>query len=86
MGKTCRSIARTAALVMGLVGLAAVPQPTAAQSCDPSYPDACIAPSWEVGDLDCADVGYSLTVIHDESLGAYDSHGFDADHDGVGCE
>jgi hypothetical protein len=30
-------------------------------------------------DLDCDDLGYSLTVIHDAGIGAYDPHGFDAD-------
>jgi hypothetical protein len=35
-----------------------VPAPVVAQtSCDASYPDVCIAPGWEVGDLDCWQVG-----------------------------
>jgi hypothetical protein len=56
--------------------------PVAAQtSCDPSYPDFCIAPAWEVGDLDCAQVaGAWFTVMPP------DGHGFDADYDGYGCE
>jgi hypothetical protein len=50
-------------------------------SCDSSYPDFCIPPIEEVGDLDCADVGGSdFTVL------APDPHGFDADGDGIGCE
>lgn len=33
------------------------PTPVVAQtSCDPSYPDFCIPPVWEVGDLDCYQV------------------------------
>ncbi len=50
-------------------------------SCDPSYPTLCIPPAYEVGDLDCADVGATwFTVL------APDGHGFDADYDGYGCE
>jgi hypothetical protein len=61
---------------------AASPAPVAAQtSCDPAYPDFCISPAWEVGDLDCAQVaGVWFTVIQP------DGHGFDADYDGYGCE
>jgi micrococcal nuclease len=64
-----------------LAGVAS-PAPVAAQtSCDPSYPDFCIAPAWEVGDLDCYQVaGAWFTVIPP------DPHGFDADYDGYGCE
>lgn len=56
--------------------------PAAAQtSCDPSYPDFCIAPAWEVSDLDCTDIGATwFTVVQP------DPHGFDADGDGYGCE
>jgi len=66
-------------------GATSAPAPIAAStgSCDPSYPDICLASS---PDLDCANVGFALTVIHDPSIGAYDPHGFDADYDGVGCE
>ena len=67
------------------VGAFAAPREAAA-SCDPSYPDVCVAPAAEVGDLDCADIGSALRVVHDASIGAYDSHGFDADLDGIGCE
>jgi hypothetical protein len=70
-----------------LGGAALVAAPAAAQAdCDPSYPDVCIQPASVIGDLDCTDVGYSLTVIHDPSIGAYGSHGFDEDLDGIGCE
>jgi len=48
-------------------------------SCDPSYPDVCIAPY--PPDLNCGDIGYSnFRVIGD------DPHGFDGDNDGIGCE
>jgi len=48
-------------------------------SCDPSYPDVCIAPY--PPDLDCDEIGYSnFRVI------GYDPHGFDRDNDGIGCE
>jgi hypothetical protein len=57
--------------------------PVAAQGCDPSYPDLCLAAS---PDLDCIDIGYPITVYHDPAIGAYDPHGFDADFDGIGCE
>lgn len=57
------------------------PQPPAATSagCDPSYPGVCIPPG--PPDLDCADVPYRKFVV----TGA-DPHGFDGNHDGVGCE
>jgi len=49
------------------------------QSCDPSYPDVCIAPS--PPDLDCKDVPYrKFTVLPP------DPHRFDGDKDGIGCE
>jgi len=48
-------------------------------SCDPSYPDVCIAPY--PPDLNCGDIGYSnFRVIGN------DPHGFDRDNDGIGCE
>jgi endonuclease YncB( thermonuclease family) len=47
--------------------------------CDPSYPDVCIPPY--PPDLDCGDVPYTdIRVI------GSDPHGFDGNHDGVGCE
>jgi micrococcal nuclease len=53
--------------------------PAAGTGCDPSYPDFCIPPP--PPDLDCRDVaGTDFTVI------GSDPHGFDGDHDGVGCE
>lgn len=48
-------------------------------SCDPSYPDVCIAPY--PPDLNCGDIGYSNFRV----IGS-DPHGFDRDNDGVGCE
>lgn len=60
------------------------PAPPPAQqnaSCDPSYPDVCIPPYNQVGDLDCGDVGYRRFRVVPS-----DSHGFDGDFDGVGCE
>jgi micrococcal nuclease len=53
-------------------------QPVAG-GCHPSYPDLCIPPA--PPDLDCGDVGAQrFTVV------APDPHGFDGDHDGIGCE
>ena len=66
---------------MGIVSNVAAP--VAGSGCDPSYPEICLASS---PDLDCASVGFALTVIHDASIGAYDPHGFDADANGLGCE
>jgi hypothetical protein len=57
--------------------------PAAAQACDPSYPEVCVA---AYPDLDCIDIGYPVTVYHDPVIGAYDPHGLDADYDGIGCE
>jgi len=48
-------------------------------SCDPSYPDVCIAPY--PPDLNCGDIGYSNFRV----VGS-DPHGFDRDNDGIGCE
>ncbi len=48
-------------------------------TCDPSYPDVCIAPY--PPDLDCGEIGFSnFRVIQP------DPHGFDRDQDGIGCE
>lgn len=57
------------------------PQEPANQSCDPSYPDVCIPPKYEAGDLDCSDVEYRRFRV----VGS-DPHRFDADDDGIGCE
>jgi len=77
-------IALSMGLGLSLVGGAlAVTTPVAAQGCDPSYPEICLAAS---PDLDCIDIGYTITVLHDPAIGAYDPHGLDADVDGDGCE
>ncbi len=47
--------------------------------CDPSYPDVCIPPP--PPDLDCADVRWDHFRVVPP-----DPHGFDGDHDGIGCE
>jgi len=49
------------------------------QECDASYPDLCIPPG--PPDLDCGEIeGRRFRVVPP------DSHGFDSDGDGVGCE
>ena len=48
-------------------------------ACDPSYPDVCIPPA--PPDLDCGQIAYQRFRV----VGA-DPHGFDGNHDGVGCE
>lgn len=48
-------------------------------TCDPSYPDVCIAPG--PPDLDCPEVPYTNIRVTGD-----DPHGLDADHDGIGCE
>jgi micrococcal nuclease len=54
-------------------------EPGPTSGCDPSYPDVCIPPA--PPDLDCPQIpDRRFTVV-----GA-DPHGFDGDHDGVGCE
>jgi micrococcal nuclease len=53
--------------------------PSGGADCDPSYPAVCIPPY--PPDLDCGEVGFRrFTVVPP------DRHGFDGDHDGVGCE
>lgn len=49
-----------------------------AEGCDPNYAGGCV-PIVSY-DLDCADIGQSVTVV------GYDVHGFDGDGDGYGCE
>jgi hypothetical protein len=49
-------------------------------NCDPHYPDFCIPPP--PPDLNCIDVA----PHHDFTVLPGDPHGFDADHDGIGCE
>ncbi len=54
------------------------PAPQPKTSCDPNY-NPCV-PNVSY-DLDCGDIGFSVTVIGD------DVHGFDGnDNDGLGCE
>jgi micrococcal nuclease len=61
-----------------------IPLPTSgggsnAGSCHPSYPGVCIPPP--PPDLDCPQISYrDFTVLPP------DPHGFDGNHDGVGCE
>lgn len=56
-------------------------QGIAAGTCDPSYPDVCIPPVSQGGDLDCGDIPYRrFTVLPP------DSHNFDGDGNGLGCE
>jgi micrococcal nuclease len=59
----------------------ATTQPTTPQSgnCDQSYPTVCIPPA--PPDLDCGDISYRRFKVISP-----DSHNFDGDHDGVGCE
>jgi micrococcal nuclease len=52
---------------------------TGGGNCDPSYPGVCIAPY--PADLDCSQVPFTNFVV----MGP-DAHGFDGNHDGVGCE
>lgn len=82
MGTVAQQVMMVSALSGALVGMGLAGGPAAAQtSCDPSYPDFCIAPAYEVGDLDCPDIGAGwFTVLPP------DPHGFDADLDGYGCE
>ena len=53
------------------------PKPAPAPNCDPNYSGCVPNVSY---DLDCADIGFSVTVI------GYDKHRFDRDGDGYGCE
>ncbi len=50
-------------------------------SCDPSYPDFCIPPYDDVGDLDCGDVPRGPFAVRPP-----DPHSFDGNGDGTGCE
>jgi hypothetical protein len=53
----------------------------AAEICDANYPDACIPPISEFGDLDCDDLGFGgFTVLPP------DPHFLDADGNGFGCD
>ena len=64
-------------MAVALAGCIAAPPP--ATSCDPAYPDVCIAPP--PPDLDCPEIAFR----NFRALPS-DPHGFDADHDGIGCE
>jgi hypothetical protein len=56
--------------------------PVAAQSRDwASYPDFCIPPVWEVGDLDCTDIAGAWFTVNQP-----DPHYLHGDYDGYGCE
>jgi endonuclease YncB( thermonuclease family) len=50
-------------------------------NCDPSYPDVCIPPFDEVGDLNCGDVPEGGFAVRPP-----DPHEFDGNGDGIGCE
>jgi hypothetical protein len=76
-----RAIVALLLLVSLLVATPSGPLPAAAQSCDPAYPDVCVPPVEEVGDLDCPDIGYSNITVYDP-----DPHYLDTDLDGIGCE
>jgi hypothetical protein len=54
-----------------------VPEPPAGSECDPNYTPCVPLVSH---DLDCPDIGFSVTVI------GGDPHGFDREGDGLGCE
>jgi hypothetical protein len=53
--------------------------PPSSGSCDPSYPGVCIPPA--PPELDCGDIPHRRFEVLSP-----DPHGFDGDHDGVGCE
>jgi hypothetical protein len=55
------------------------PAPSPGGNCDPSYPTVCI-PS-PPPDLDCGDIPYRNFKVLPP-----DPHGFDGDHEGMGCE
>ncbi|MHB8807475.1 MAG: hypothetical protein ACYC59_07830 [Anaerolineaceae bacterium] len=48
-------------------------------NCHPSYPDVCIP--YPPPDLDCDEISYRRFRVLSP-----DPHGFDRDHDGIGCE
>jgi len=53
--------------------------PPPATNCDASYPTVCIPPY--PPDLDCGDISFRRFQVVPP-----DPHGFDGDHDGIGCE
>lgn len=71
---------RTVGLLVALVSVGWLGGDAGAQDrCDPSYPDVCIPPA--PPDLNCPDIPHRGFRV----IGA-DPHGFDRDHDGIGCE
>jgi hypothetical protein len=81
MPNTVRRLALGLLLSGALLTGGVAAAPVAAQSCDPSYPDFCIPPIWEVGDLDCADIAAAWFTVNQP-----DPHYLDGDYDGYGCE
>ncbi|GIW13027.1 MAG: hypothetical protein KatS3mg062_0466 [Tepidiforma sp.] len=92
LSPTSTSAARTSPTAIPPTARAAPPTPTArvptptatpgrgrTGSCDPSYPDVCIPPF--PPDLDCGDIPFRRFRVLPP-----DPHGFDRDHDGIGCE
>src|SRR5688572_24733573 len=54
--------------------------------CESSYlPSLCIAPAWVIDDVDCWQIEEQLGM-RDFPVRPPDTHGFDADGDGRGCE
>ena len=54
------------------------PSPASGGACDPNYAGFCVP--IVAYDLDCADIRHRVTVV------GVDIHGFDSDHDGIGCD
>jgi micrococcal nuclease len=70
---------RCLALALVLTAIGAACPVTAQHHCDPSYPGVCIPPP--PPDLNCGDI-----EERDFEVVGRDPHGFDRDHDGIGCE
>jgi hypothetical protein len=98
MGETVRRVALVAAVVIATALVVAVPSVAGGQEpsdesstettantiddvqvCDVSYPTLCIPPA--PPDLNCKDI-----VERNFPVLPPDPHGFDGDHDGIGCE
>jgi hypothetical protein len=56
------------------------PEPAAAQSCDPSYPDFCL-PNQGYNAYNCDDIGMTNFTVYPPDINL-----FNADYDGIGCE
>ena len=54
------------------------PTPAPVGACDPNYAGFCVP--IVAYDLDCADIRHRVSVV------GVDIHGFDGDHDGIGCD